>query len=364
MKKVTYIFNYFGVFIFYFGIISCSVSHISLDIVRPADIDVPNHMQDVLIVNRSLPEKSNQVENILDGILSGEGIGEDKKGSQKCVEGLNAILNQNINQTSRFNILGGDSFMSGDRLKGTGTSVFPKPIKWKKIKKLFTNYDIDGLIVLETFDSKSSTINAGVVEKIQFIKKKKTKVQLIEAILNIEIQAGWRIYDINNEKIIDEKNFIDQKSFSATDLTFEDAQKKLPSKSRAISETGFFAGEQYAYQITPKKDKVKRVFYKKAKNSSKKENVAFKNASNALKSNNIAKCASIWNDFVNHEDIEIAGRACFNMALACELKNNHNLAIDWIKKSIAYNNKKAIDYFTILDNRKLEIKKVEQQLKK
>ena len=364
MKKVACIFNYSGLIIFYLSIISCSVSNLSLDIVRPADIDVPNHIQDILIVNRSLPSKGNQVENILDGMLSGEGLGYDKNGSQKCVGGLNTILSQNINQTSRFNILDGDSFMSGDRLKGTGTSIFPAPIKWKKIKKIFKNYDIDGLIVLETFDSKSSIINAGLVEKIRFINKKKTKVQLIEAILNIEIQAGWRIYDIKNEKIIDEKNFIDQKSFSATDVTFEDAQKKLPQKHRAISETGFFAGEQYAFRISPKKDRVKRVFYRKAKKSSKKENVAFKNASHALKTNNIEKCASIWNDFVNHEDMQIAGRACFNMALACELKNNHNLAIEWIKKSIAYNNKKAIDYFTILDNRKIEIKKVEQQLKK
>ena len=87
-------------FIFSFSILSCSVSTLSLEVLRPADIDVPNHIQNILIVNRSLPSKGNQAENILDGIFSGEGVGDDKKGSEMCVSGLKKILKK----TTRFKI--------------------------------------------------------------------------------------------------------------------------------------------------------------------------------------------------------------------------------------------------------------------
>ncbi|MBF25401.1 MAG: hypothetical protein CMP49_02640 [Flavobacteriales bacterium] len=361
---VFFIYRFIIFILFSVCFYSCSVSSLSLDVVRPAEIDVPNHIQDIIIINRSLPSKGNQVQNVLDGILSGEGIGDDKKGSLNCVNGVFNILNIKDDNVSRFNLVNADGFTNGDYFKGTGTSEFPTPIKWKKINKVFQDYNVDALVVLETFDSQSSILNGGTVERIKFINKKKTKVTLIEAILNIEVQAGWRIYDVKNEKIIDEKKFLDQKSFTSTGSTFEYAKQNLPKKKDAICQTGEFAGQQYAFRISPKKDRVKRNFYIHASKSSKDANVAFKNASRSLRDRNFDKAAAIWQNFVQNENEEIAGRACFNMALASELKNNYNLAIEWIKKSIYYNNKKAENYFIILKNRKTEIKRVEKQLKK
>ena len=360
---MIYILKFFNFSIIFLILTGCSVSTISLDIVRPAEIDVPSHIQNIVVINRSLPSNSNQLVNILDGVFSGEGIGDDKKGSEMCVSGLKTALNIKINGKSKFNILNGESFIDSEHLKGTGTDQWPEPLSWGKTKIEFQDFDIDGLIVLETFDSKSSIINNGLVEKIKLFNKKKQKVKLTEAILNMEVQAGWRIYDLKNQSIIDQKIFIDQKSFSETGLTFEAAKDKLPNKRYAISKTGLFAGEQYAFRVSPKYEIVKRYFYIKAKKSFKLENESFKRAYNLFKYDNFEKSAEIWKGFTNHADFQIAGRACFNMALVCELKNKYNLAVVWVNKSIAYNNKRAINYLSILEKRKKEIKKVEQQLK-
>ncbi len=364
MGKALHLFRFLFLFILLCACMSCSVSTVSLDIMRPAEIDVPNHIQSILIINRSLPSKNNQAENILDGILSGEGVGDDKKGSEMCIQGLKNVLSVTLNNQLRFNIVDEDHLSLDIEFKGTGTDEFPKPIKWKKIDKLFKNQNIDGLIVLETFDSRSSIVNNGIVEKNIFFKKEKSKQQLIEAALNIEIQAGWRIYDIQNHKIIDKNIFLDQKIFSNRGVTFEHAKQKLPNKRSAISKTGVFAGEQYGFRISPKNDRVKRSFYIKAKKSFDIENEQFKTASQFIKDNNFEKSAQIWTTFVNHDDSQIASRACFNMAVVCELKNKYNLAMDWVKKSISYGNPKAKDYFAILGNRKAEIKKIKEQLKK
>ena len=54
-------------------------------------------------------------------------------------------------------------------LKGTGTREFPTPVKWKKIKKITKDYDVDALIILELFDSSSLVRDLG--ERKQKIKK-------------------------------------------------------------------------------------------------------------------------------------------------------------------------------------------------
>jgi len=343
---------------------SCSVSNLSLDVVRPAEIDVSTNIKNVVIINRSLPSKQNQAENILDGLFSGEGVGDDKKGAEMCVRTLHQNLLNAPSTISRFNVIESDGLLHGDQFLGTGTADFPKPIKWKKINKLSKNYDLDGLIVLETFDSESSIINGGVVEKIKKINGEKIKQKFIEAYLNIQVQAGWRIYDIVNKKIIDEKVFTDFKEFSALGNNFEEAKNKLPSKRSAISSTGSFAGEQYAIRISPNREKVHRSYYIKADRGAKEVNQSFKKASDLLKRNLIKNATSIWANFVDHENYQIASRACFNMALAAELKNNYNLAIEWIEKSIYYNssNKKTIDYLQILKIRQQEINRVTNQL--
>ena len=281
-----------------------------------------------------------------------------------CVLGLQNMLQNSLMQESRFDIVSADGFIHGDFLKGTGTNEFPDPIKWKKINKISKNYDVDGLIVLETFDSNSSIMNGGLVSSYKRVNKKKIKVQLVKAVLDIQVQAGWRIYDVKNQKIIDEKIFNDYKSFSSQGVDFNQAKNKLPNKRSAISETGLFAGEQYALRISPKNERVTRKFYKKANKKSKHANEDFKKAFHFIKQDKIQESALIWSNYVNHKDHTIAGRACFNMALASELKNKYILAIDWIKKSILYETKNSVDYYSVLKNRQVEIKKVTEQLKK
>jgi len=361
---IKFFLNYITFLLCISTLISCSVSSVTLEVVRPAEIDVPKHIQKVFIVNRSAPSKNYQFDNILDGILSGEGVGDDKQGSEMCILGLKQILRINLGRDSRFDIVNEEDLLNYENMRGTGTSEFPKPIKWKKINKVFKNYDVDGLIVLETFDSQSSIINGGIVNKLPFLNKKKNKVKSIKATLDVTVELGWRIYDIKNQKIIDKQVFTDQKIFSQQGLTFEIARDKLPTKRYAISQTGLFAGEQYGFRISPKKEIVKRSFYKKANKSFKVVNESFQKASRLIKDDQFEKSATIWRSFVTHENTQIAGRACFNMALVCELKNKFNLAVDWIEKSISYNNEKAVAYLSILKDRQNEIKRVKQQLKK
>ena len=81
-----------------------------------------------------------------------------------------------------------------------------------------------------------------------------------------------------------------------------------------------------------------------------------------MQKNDWEGATEIWKKNVNHNNDQVSSRACFNMALACEANGKINLAIDWIKKSINFGNKKGAIYLISLKERRRANKKLEEQL--
>ena len=65
--------------------LSACMSSTSLQVLKPADITLPEHIQKIAVANRSLPSKKNVFGNVLEGLLTGEGIFMDREGSADCV---------------------------------------------------------------------------------------------------------------------------------------------------------------------------------------------------------------------------------------------------------------------------------------
>ncbi len=81
MKKTIYILFIAVAFIF-----SGCKSTTYLQIMRPAAVTVPQNIKAIALVNRTVPEKKGL--NIIEGVLTGEGIGQDREGVQKAMDGL------------------------------------------------------------------------------------------------------------------------------------------------------------------------------------------------------------------------------------------------------------------------------------
>ena len=117
--------NLIKLWLIIFIISSCSISNIKIETIEPAEINVPNHIESIIIVNRTSPKKSNKIENILEGILSGEMIGVDKQSSEDCINSLKLEM---IN-SPRFTLIHTESI----EFKGSGTAAMSSPLKWEKI---------------------------------------------------------------------------------------------------------------------------------------------------------------------------------------------------------------------------------------
>ena len=326
---------------------SCVTSTVVLDVQRPADITISQNIQNVVIVNRSRPSKENLVDNITEGLMSGEGIGYDRKGAEYCVEGLSQMLLNSDRYTLKN--------PGGMELKGTGTAAFADPLAWNEVISICGSYNGDALLVLETFDSDSRTILGDPITRTKKVKGVKKKELRYPATLIMEIQAGWRIYDVKNKNIVDEDRFSDKKEFEVFGSSYSDARSRLPSRSRAIKESGSFAGQKYGFRISPIWVKVRRTYFTG-------KNDDLKLAKSYVKAGDWDVAIGIWKDLVNHSDKKIARRANYNMAIASEIKGGFDAAIEWANKARKLGEKKAHNYIKLLHIRKTNEEKIKEQL--
>ena len=111
---------------------SCSISSIRFNAIKPAEINLPVEIESIVFANRTTPTKNNKAENILDGILSGEQIGVDKRASKDCINSLKFKMSN----SPRFTLISTESI----EFKGSGTAEMSQPLKWKKIEKNLQNY--------------------------------------------------------------------------------------------------------------------------------------------------------------------------------------------------------------------------------
>lgn len=336
-------------FIILLAFSACKTTYVTVNVLKPAHITVPSKVNNLVFVNRSLPAKSERFKNILEGAVTGEGVLADRRGSEECIKGVIASLNQ----SPRFKAVAPGNV----DLRGTGTREFPPVLDWRVVEDICRQNQAEALITLETFDSNNSV---QVGERQAERKEGETTVKYTEfrATLNVEIETGWRIYYPAERRIIDQNIFTDGRSWSSVHEARKKAEAGLPFLDNAIADAGFYAGKQYAFRISPMWINVSRYYFKKG-------NKDFERADRFGKSGDWNGAADIWIKYVDHRDEKIAGNACYNMALAEELEGNLDKALEWARKSYTkYNNKKGRYYANILQNRIYDQSRLDEQMQK
>ena len=104
----------------------CSTSQTMLEVLQPSEIVLPDHIQTIAVVDRSKPEKG--FANFLEGLISGESIGQDRQGRENAVQGLIAALTR----TPRFTVKSTALELTGSR---TGAQMMP-PLDGKEIQDI------------------------------------------------------------------------------------------------------------------------------------------------------------------------------------------------------------------------------------
>ncbi|MBI3502346.1 MAG: tetratricopeptide repeat protein [Bacteroidetes bacterium] len=373
---------FFGTFLFLAIAFTSCTSTIGLEVLKPADVTLPPDIQKFTLVNRTKPDKKNQVWNVVEGILTGEGIYQDREGADQTLSGLMQIMQR----TPRYTIT-----QASIEYKGTGTEVFAPLLPWEEVELLCQQYNSEALIVLESFDSDSRLTYDSKPVQVHFpcwdlnkngIKDAAEDVnhdriwdsrdcqaanhpvedQVITTSefythAQVEIKTGWRIYFPKEKRIVDEFRFSDFKNFDGKGPTPEAATASLPNKRECVKQTGFHAGDKYGFRISPQWINVSRYFYTRGNDFMKEA------GKKARKINDWKGAMEIWKKEALNTDRKISWHANYNMAVACEREGNLDVALEWAKKSFEIRRKNAAaQYVNTLNYRIAEKKRADEQM--
>lgn len=324
---------------------SCKIGSTSLQVLKPADIMLPPSFQKFVLADRTRPGKGNgtQALSAIEGILTGEGIFQDRWGASDCVEGLR----QELIKTPRYTV----TIAAVDTLlKGTGRRQIMPPLDWKTVAKMVGNDTTTGLIVLESFDSNIDLTSALAQAATS------TQPASYRADGRVNVYCVWRIYDLRSKTIVDEYTQQFNTSFSGSGATQAAAEANLPNRSNMVQRAGVMAGQAYAIRISPQWIWVTRQYYKKG-------SPALKQGKRLVQNGNWKTVTDLWDKEASSSDPKAAMRASYNMALASEQAGQLDLALEWANRAATMGDKRAPKYVAILQQRKYEQQRLEEQMK-
>jgi hypothetical protein len=324
-----------------------SSAWVTLTLVQPAEVNLPDHIHKVIIVDRTLtPDKK---QNELEEVLTGELLNQDEHAVIQVIEGLVYTVTNGARLTID---------RTTEKYKGESSGkTFPEAMTWTEINKLCQKYKADAVIVLETFDSdyilthgtKTVTRTNTGLPGIAFYAQGVATVDM-----------GFRIYDPTQKVISDAYLFHHEMRFDAGGNSLADAIQGVLNKTEAIKRVSYEAGSIYGQRITPTYYQVTRYFYDKPKKN--------KKLAEGVRRSKVAD----WQGAIEswEEAMQIAkkdkhkGRIALNIAVAYEVLGDLNKALEWASKSyVDYEEKMADNYVRQLKNRINEERVVEDQLK-
>ena len=290
-----------------------------LEVRHAALIDLPSDLDSVIVINKSKVAKGNgnQFLNVLESVASGEPILGDKYGAKSSVQNMQRL----IRTSDRLDLIH-DDIIEVELRDITGST----PLKGDFIDSICKNYGADGVIALELFDSDSYYSGNSA-----------------------QVRTQWRVYFPNERKIIDEF----QVYSGATDYNYYSV---VPSAYTSISKAGALGAQIYFDRITPGFRKEAREYYSSGSHE-------MKAAAKCVRQGEWDQAIYYWEvETESQTDDKTMGKAAYNLALAYEVKDDLEKALEWIDSAITSGNRKANSYKALLRMRKDERARIDQQL--
>lgn len=322
-----------------------------LQVLQPAAFSIPDHINSIATINRSVPSK--KVGNFIEGLVTGEDILQDRDGAKSAIAGLSEALTR----TPRFTV----KQTAIELENGTGAVGFPMPMAWKDIEKICADYKVDAVAALEGFDTDNFATGRTAIRKEKNKDGKEVAFTDYFQNLSSNTKLGWRLYDPKTHSIIDEFLVEEGKSWETNGASEAEAQSQLPNLRLCTNETSYAAGLKYGMRIAPTWTYVMRNYYTKGSDN-------MKRANKLAQANKWDQAAEKWQSIATLQKNvkpKVKGRASYNMAVANEVNGKLKSALEWAEKAYSeYGNKQALEYKRILTQRINQQKILDEQLNK
>ena len=280
-----------------------------LEILFPADSDLPDNIEKVTMVNRSyLPLDERQKT----GVYYTRNHYERSETYLDSIVSDNALhsLAEHLNNTPRLEV---DEDYTISRMNVTDYSFLDR-MKREKVSKLCNEKNADAVVALEAFHSFDSLYY--VLAGFDIIGIRSTRLKTV-----------WSTYSPASSEPLDKFYLRDTTWFQSRSNSGYTALRKLPSRKEALQEASYQAGKKYAKIISPYWKEIERLYFA---HFSETMNKATEHARNE----NWKEAAIIWRRIAENGDKRKHALAAFNMAVVSEIKGNLELASYWLDKAL------------------------------
>lgn len=302
--------------------------------VAPA-VQLPEHIRSIGIADRSRPQDDGgKALNVVEGVLTGEGIREDRNGANACIAG--ATVQLNMDQLVAAKSL--DSLS----LQGASGAVMPLPLTWNEVSAICQQQGVDGLLVLEIFDTDQAGSKTGYAanQVVSIVKTGNAIPAPPPTNSAVFVKMAWRLYDPQSQLILDEIRMSDQFGVNGSPYDLGDFAKR-----DAIQQSAYIGGRSYCSRFFPTWMYVNRPYYRRP-------GPDLEMATRYAQMNDFEAAMEGWATATESHKRKIAGRACYNLAIGYEIRGDIQSALDWAQKAYGnYRCKLARDYARELKRR-------------
>jgi tetratricopeptide (TPR) repeat protein len=309
---------------------------VTVNSIRPADIEVPSKIKTLLIVDRTQYDK--KVIDVLESVLTGELPNEDKASVQFLTNAMRAELSG----SPRFQIKLATERLSGNSL----TSTFPEALSWSQIQRLCDNYEADALIAVEIFDTDFIVTNG--------IRKKKVTENGVEREVDEyyaqgvnNLKMGLRLYNPKTSQILDQQLIKESGTWNAAAASKAGAMLALINKADATHQLSSRIGADYAYRVSPMSVQITRSFRGKSRKAPELER-----GSRLADVGKWEEAIEVWEADIGSAKAKNQGYLSYNIAVAYEILGKMSEAREWASQSYTqYGNKAGAEYLRLLELR-------------
>lgn len=297
---------------------------VNIQVLKKAQVSLNNEMSKIVLINNSVKRQSKSFS--LDSI---------------CSKAYFSGLMQLAYNSPRFNKV----FYPEITL--INKSINNKSnIDWNRIESIILDSTANGAIVLRNF-----VINYTQPELYRY-----QDGSGYYSTLQVENEAHWIVYNASNKKIIDDIIIKDTLYWDANGIYDYEVYDQLPDLNSAIIQSCYYAGMKYAERIF-------QTWITENRYLMIVQNEVFMNGLNYFKSGDYIKAIDTWKKYADNKNKRLAAYACFNIAIACEMLDKIDIALEWAAKSYLHKPDNYTEYYiSLLEERKKEKTEIEKQL--
>jgi hypothetical protein len=330
--------NYFPLlFVVLLNMTSCKLTEctrtIRIEIMKPVVSAFPKNVQTVAIFNRAIQKNDTRtLYNFGRGNLPCDTTLNDFELSNHCVDGLTSFLVEEayFNKVNNYHDI--DSM----------SNLHEESLVMYNSADLFEITDADALIFLD------------------FLQFENEVSVFYDATYRTRAALSWSIIfrDSTPSAIY---NQIDTLFFGKSQ--YMDIQSKNQNKKLIYQDAAGYLGKRFGTKIIPSWVDDERGYYHSL-------HPEMRKAEKYIQNYDGLKAGEIWNKQTKNKNQKIAAKACYNMALACEMEGKYDLAIDWLvhsnnilTKNFEQHRFNCNQYMRILTLRKYEVERLEKQIR-